>query len=214
VPFIRGAYALTLEANAIGGDAEDGWIVADADGAASGHWRFIQNQIQNTNTRTAPGGGNDTVALGIHINPATTGAVGLKIIGEGNYYAVSGAITKFNDMNAIIGQTPAAVPNVYATRRVNAFGEESADVYPWTNQDTTPSAKWAKIFQTQNSGATLYSNFLDGVEGQTIKVKVADANTSFANNATIQTRTGSTVVGVNGLTYQFSFLGGKWRQDY
>lgn len=213
VPFVRGVYYLTVESSTFGGDAEDGWIVANADGMRTGDWIFTQNQIQNTNTRTVPGGGNNTVALGIQFDPSNSGSQGLKIRGKGNYYASGGAVTKFDDVDAIIGAVPAATGKVYATRRVNAFGEVSSDAYLWTTQDATPSVKWATLFQTQNSAGTTYTNFLNGVEGQTISIFVNDANTVFKNNSTMVTRTAADVTATNGFTYSWTFIGAKWRQN-
>lgn len=196
---IRGAGNWAVDSCRFGGDAETSWIPYDT-GAnnAGGTYRVTNSAIQNTSILTYNTGGN--------------GDVGLRLWAEGNYSISSGIVTKLDDLiPGLIGQTPGGTSVLIGTQRVNSYGQVSTDVYLWTNQDATPSAKWAKLFKTQNSAGTTYTNFLDGVEGQTISVFVNDANTTFKNNTTIVTRTGSDVTATNGLTYSFTFTSSKWR---
>jgi len=69
--------------------------------------------------------------------------------------------------------------------------------------DTTPSVYMRRKFKTANSSGTAITDFDDGYLGQTIELRVLDANTSIVNGASIKTATGANITCVNGLMYRF-----------
>lgn len=77
--------------------------------------------------------------------------------------------------------------------------------------DTTPSVKSLSDYVTANSGATSITTFDDSTEGQLLRLRINDANTTFINGATLITGTGGNVAGVNGAVYQFIRRGTAWR---
>lgn len=213
-PFFRGLGEWTIDSCFFGADAQDGWVLYNADGAGSGSFTVINSQIQNTNTRTTPGGGNNTTMLGIQFDPNNGGSWGMKITAANNFYTNTGAVTKFDNLDpAIIGSTAFATGKVYVSRRINANSQVTSDWFDWADQDTTPSVKWSTAFKTGNTGATSYTTFDDGVDGQTIFILVKDANTTFVNGAMIANRSGSNIVATNGFTYSYTKDGTVWRQN-
>lgn len=183
---LRGVGYWTANSLEVGGDAQDGWILFDADNNGGGAFSIYNSRIQNTNIRTIPGGGDDSVIFGIHINPASSGAGGMSITAKDIFYTSGGIVTKLDKIDGIIGLTTAGTPKIYANKRVNSFGQESSDTYDWTDQDATPSAKWAKIFKTNDSAGIVQTNIIDGVENQTITILCTNGNRTIQDNANQQ----------------------------
>lgn len=77
--------------------------------------------------------------------------------------------------------------------------------------DTTPSVKSLADYVTGNTGATSITTFDDSTEGQLLRVRINDANTTFVNGATLITGTGGNISAVNGKVYQFIRRGTAWR---
>ena len=53
----------------------------------------------------------------------------------------------------------------------------------FSDGDTTPSVSSGNKFRTSNTGATSITTFDDGTNGQTVRVLVQDANTTFVHSA-------------------------------
>lgn len=81
---------------------------------------------------------------------------------------------------------------------------------PFTSLDTTPSVAAGGSFYTENAGATLITNFDDGVDGQVLEILTTDANTTFVQGATLKTNTGSDVVSAVSRLYRFKRINGIW----
>lgn len=87
------------------------------------------------------------------------------------------------------------------------------DVVVFAVDETTPDVAVGNCFRTANANPTTITNFLNGTNGQTIQVEVADANTTFANNGIIFNGTGAPLAGVEGVIYSFKQTNGSvWRR--
>lgn len=78
---------------------------------------------------------------------------------------------------------------------------------------TTPDVVQYAYHKTANTGATTITNFLNGVQPQTITIHCSDANTTIANNATIATNTGANKLLVANRIYRFTLSGTVWIED-
>jgi len=78
--------------------------------------------------------------------------------------------------------------------------------------DPIPAVTNYSAVRTANTGATTYTNFREGRNGQILIIIVGDANSTIQNNSNIVTRSGSNITCTNGATYTFYFDGSKWRQ--
>jgi hypothetical protein len=66
--------------------------------------------------------------------------------------------------------------------KANVSNALSTGVVAFANGDTTPSVSGGNVFETNNTGATLITNFTGGAAGQTITIVFHDANTQVENN--------------------------------
>jgi hypothetical protein len=89
------------------------------------------------------------------------------------------------------------------------FGHAPSENF--TSGDTSPSVLDGNLFTTANAGATTIANFDDGWPGQIIYIRCNDANTTLANNANIQTTTGSNKLLSSGTVYKLAYFD-KWRE--
>lgn len=91
------------------------------------------------------------------------------------------------------------------------------------SKDTaTPNVRDLAVVHTNNSIAKTVTNFIGGIDPQTIRVIPndpgiavgANSNTTIANNANIVTNTGANKLLKQGFTYQFTYSGvtGKWHE--
>lgn len=83
----------------------------------------------------------------------------------------------------------------------------------FTASDATPSVAIANDFLTANALATTVTNFDNGIAGQTIRVRIGDANTTIQNGASISTGTGGNVVAVQNAIYCFTLRGTVWYRN-
>jgi hypothetical protein len=79
-----------------------------------------------------------------------------------------------------------------------------------TANSTTPAVDDRNVFITANTSATSISNFASGQNGQVIDVVVKDSNTTFVNNTSLKTNTGSNVVAGNPSCWRFVRTGNVW----
>ena len=75
--------------------------------------------------------------------------------------------------------------------------------------DATPSISGGVSFKTANSSATTITDFDDGVAGQIITLRAADANTTIDGDLTC---TGMTIPLIAGDTLQWVYDGSAWQQ--
>jgi hypothetical protein len=75
--------------------------------------------------------------------------------------------------------------------------------------DTTPSVKGITSAYTANANPTTITTFDDGVAGQRLTLRIADANTTIA---AALTASGRIIVGVSGDTLEWLFDGAAWKQ--
>jgi hypothetical protein len=134
----------------------------------------------------------------------------MRVEASGNYRLNGGAVTKFDDLSAIVGQLPDGTPALIAHRRNN--GTPGSDFVVFGDQVATPSVAYATNFKTRNSRATTYTDFQNGAVGQIITVVAGDAFTSVANTANIVTASGGKMALTEGLAYCFIKDGSVWRQ--
>lgn len=116
---------------------------------------------------------NDNASRGIFIAEATTGNItGLTVVGN----TCRGNTTndlRVDPLDAVIDN------NTYST-------EAQTEYWTFTDLATTPSVKGGRItFRANNSLATSITNFTNGVNGQTIAIYAANANTT-VNHGTIR----------------------------
>lgn len=76
-------------------------------------------------------------------------------------------------------------------------------VITFSVNDTAPNVRNGVNFKTANSAPTTITIFPNCVSGQSLNVIAGDANTTFANNATIFTGTGAAVVATSGSLHHF-----------
>lgn len=196
VPFLKGVANWCVDGLSTFGDGADGFILYNADGNGSGSLTVRNSRISNSNTRTVPGGGVNTTMLGIQFDPSNSGSQGMKIVAENNFYSDGGgAVIKHDNVEAIIGATPAASGKVFATRRVNSNGQVTEDWLDFGDQDATPSVKWAKAFKYADTGATTQTAFDDMVDGQEITLFFTNGNRTIQNNASQKMAGGVDFVG-------------------
>lgn len=79
----------------------------------------------------------------------------------------------------------------------------------FTDADATPTVAAGTSFVTANTGATTITAFDDGYTGQTITVRVADANTTISSGLT---GSGRTVPCVSGDVLVWYYNGSAWKQ--
>lgn len=80
-----------------------------------------------------------------------------------------------------------------------------------TANSTTPSVAIGNDFITANSVATNITDFTDGINGQIIRIRANDSNTTIVNSGGLLTGTGANLVLTNGVVYQFVRRGNGWR---
>lgn len=82
--------------------------------------------------------------------------------------------------------------------------------FQFTDGDTTPSIALGNDFFTANSAPTTITNFDNGTNGQIIRVRIDDANTTIATNSNIITGYSGNIAGVQGVVYTFKYVSGVW----
>jgi hypothetical protein len=184
VPFIMGTGNWLIDGMAAFGDGADGFILINVDGNQNGALTIRNSRIQNSNTRTVPGGGVNTTMLGIQFDPTNTGSIGLRIKAENNF---AGGFAKFDDIDAVIGEAIGGTGKVIANRRINAVSAQvSQDWQTFGNQDATPSVKWGNTFKTNDTAPVSQTTMDDGVDGQLVTIYFADGNRTLVDGATQQ----------------------------
>jgi len=96
--------------------------------------------------------------------------------------------------------------------RVNEAGDVAAEIQgevAFADADATPSVKGVVSAKTANTGGTTITGFDDGVAGQILTLRIADANTTIDAGLTA---TGMTIPGVSGDTLQWIYDGAAWKQ--
>lgn len=68
---------------------------------------------------------------------------------------------------------------------------------------TTPSIAGAKVWKTNNSGATSITGFTNGAPDDQIVIIARDSNTTVVNSATLRTKTGANVALTLNHAYHF-----------
>jgi len=76
---------------------------------------------------------------------------------------------------------------------------------------TTPSVKNVRCWVCQNTAPVTITDFLDGQEGQTLKV-LGDGNSSVQNGPNIVTASGAVALMANKV-YTFTLFNGVWYED-
>jgi hypothetical protein len=193
---IRGYGSWDIENSSFGDDSQTGWIVFSDANNRAGSLRLINNRIQNSSL--------------FKLETPGTGQVGMRVEASGNYRTDAGALTKFDDLSAVVGQLADGTPALIAHRRNN--GTPGSDFVVLGDQVATPSVAYATNFKTRNSRATTYTDFKNGAEGQIIVVVAGDAFTNVANNNKIVTASGARIALTVGLAYSFIRDGEVWRQ--
>jgi len=196
IAMIRGYGSWDIEDCSFGDDAQTGWIPFSGASNRGGSLRLINNRIQNDSL--------------FELETVTTGQVGMRVEASGNYRTNIGAVTKFDDLSAIVGQLADGKPALIAYRRNS--GTPGSDLVVFGDQVAAPSVAYATNFKTRNSRATTYTDFQNGAVGQIITVVAGDAVTSVANNANIVTASGAKLALSQGLAYSFIRDGSVWRQ--
>lgn len=86
-----------------------------------------------------------------------------------------------------------------------------AYVETFISGDTTPSVKDLLLFKC-NTGVVSITNFDDGFDGQSIKIK-GHANTTIVNGTPIKTNTGANKVLNATRVYTFTLFDNVWYED-
>lgn len=100
--------------------------------------------------------------------------------------------------------------NITAAYLGPAFGFNSGPPKALTTNSTTPSVDNYTNWRTNNSSLTSITNFLNGVSGQSITIKIEDAYTQIPSGASITT-SGATTISAQGI-YTFLLWNGVWYQ--
>lgn len=79
-----------------------------------------------------------------------------------------------------------------------------------TVNSATPSVDNYESWRTNNSSATTYTNFTNGVNGQRISIEIEDTNSTIANGTNIKTA-GGTSITAKGI-YTFECYQGVWKE--
>ncbi|MCB7129899.1 MAG: hypothetical protein J3T61_10230, partial [Candidatus Brocadiales bacterium] len=82
----------------------------------------------------------------------------------------------------------------------------------FTDGDTTPSVLDGNFFVTSNTGATTISDFNDGFPGQTVILRINDANTTIADNANFNLWSGANTTYASSDLIMFQFDGTAWQE--
>lgn len=83
----------------------------------------------------------------------------------------------------------------------------------FANADTTPSVSGARVFVTNNAGATTITTFDDAVNGQEITVIAGDNNTTIQNGANMKTVGGLNITLTTDDVVRFVKSGATWYQS-
>jgi len=94
----------------------------------------------------------------------------------------------------------------------NGYDQLNSVVYTLTNGDATPSVLFGNHFRTANAGATTITAFDDGAAGQSIRLHVADNNTTLQQGAALALVGGATRKLVSGDVVDFAYDGAVWRE--
>jgi hypothetical protein len=78
--------------------------------------------------------------------------------------------------------------------------------------DLTPSVLNCLLHNFSNVGATTVTNFTNGTEGQTIRIK-GDGFTTIKNNTTIKTNTAADKLLAANTIYTLTLISGVWYED-
>ena len=76
---------------------------------------------------------------------------------------------------------------------------------------TTPDVSNVSVYESHQASTTV-TNFLNGAEGQTIRI-LGNGNTTISHNANIKTNTGANKVLAADKMYVFTLINGVWYED-